>query len=377
MSWIIANILPFIIVLSILVFIHEYGHFWVARRNGVRVSVFSIGFGPELFGWTDKHQTRWRISPIPLGGYVKFLGDNDVSSTTVNAEVMNTLSDDEKSMMLHNKTPLQRIAVSAAGPLANYLFAIVALTMLVTIKGIPTYQPIVIVSSVVKGELAEKIGIQAEDKIVRFGETDIKGTPDLMKALAAHAGKDVSITIDRKGTPVTINTPLYKPKEGSNEVVPVKKMGIGITQGEPTYTSASIFEALGHAVTYCYDLSATMLKGLWMMITGSAGTEMGGILSIGDMAAQSVQHGFATLILFMAMLSVNLGLINLLPIPVLDGGHILFCTIELLRGRPLSEKVQENIFKGGAILVIGLMLYTTFSDLLRYKVFSIFSKLFG
>ncbi len=377
MSWIIANILPFIIVLSILVFVHEYGHFWVARRNGVRVSVFSIGFGPELFGWTDKHQTRWRISPIPLGGYVKFLGDSDVSSTTVDARLADSLSDEEKSMMLHNKTPLQRIAVSAAGPLANYLFAIVVLAALVSIKGVPTYEPIVIVSSVMKGELAEKIGIQQHDKILRFGETEIKSTPDLMKALAEHAGKDVAVTLDRKGESVVVKASLYKKKENSTETVPVKKLGIGITQGEPTYKSTSVFKALGYAVTYCFDLSIGMLKGLWMMIVGSAGAEMGGILSIGDMAAQSVQHGFATLIIFMAMLSVNLGLINLLPIPVLDGGHILFCLIELARGRPLSEKMQENIFKGGALIVIGVMLYSTFSDLLRYKVFAFVGKLFG
>jgi regulator of sigma E protease len=372
MSGALSYILPFIIVLSILVFVHEYGHFWVGRRNGVRVSTFSIGFGPELFGWTDKQQTRWRVSLIPLGGYVKFYGDQDVSSTTVDKNLNSTLSEAEKATILHNKTPLQRIAVAVAGPAANYLFAIVALTALYAIKGVPTSLPSNI-SHVQAESLAEKIGLKVDDKIVHLGDYDIKTFDELRKALRASAGKDATITVDRKGASITLQAKLYTEEEGKRKPITV----LGIMPGKPIYEKTSFIGAFGQSINYCYSMSVDMLKGIGKMVTGAGGGDVGGLLTIGDMASKSWNGGIAALIIFMAMLSVNLGLINLLPVPVLDGGHILFCTIEMIRGRALSEKLQERIFMVGLALVLSLMVYSTGADLMRYKVFSFLGNLIG
>ncbi len=360
MSWFISNIFPFLMVLSILVFVHEYGHFWVGRRNGVRVSTFSIGFGPELFGWTDKHETRWRVSLIPLGGYVKFFGDQDVSSTTVDRELENTLSNVQKATMLHNKTPLQRIAVAVAGPAANYLFAIVVLTLLIAIKGMPISSPII--GSITAHSFAERTGLH------------VKKFEDCVKALVELSGNETTITVDRNGTIVNLEAKLYTEENGQK--TPIKKLGIG-SSSELMYEKTSVLSAFGKSTHYCYALSVGMLKGLWKMATGSAGGDIGGLISIGDMASKSMQGGFSTLVFFMAMLSVNLGLINLLPVPVLDGGHILFCTLELVRGRALSEKLQERIFMGGLVFVLSLMVYSTGADIVRYKVLSFIGNIIG
>lgn len=371
MSWVLSYALPFILVLSILVFVHEYGHFWVGRRNGVRVSTFSIGFGPELFGWTDAQQTRWRVSLIPLGGYVKFFGDNDVSSTTANKDLVSALTEEEKATILHNKTPLQRIAVAVAGPAANYLFAIIVLTVLIAIKGMPVQ--VSTIGQVEPKSLAETIGLKVNDKITQFGTYDIKKFGDLRAAISSSIDKDVSITVERNGAHIVLNAKLYTIENGVR--TPVKMLGIA--PGAPVYEKASPITALIQSVHYCYDVSIGMLQGLWHIISGKAKGEVGGLLTIGDMASKSVQGGFATLALFMAMLSINLGLINLLPVPVLDGGHILLCTIEAIRGRALSEKLQERIFLVGGVLVLGLMIYSTGADLMRYKVFQLLGNLVG
>lgn len=377
MSAFLSTILPFILVLSVLVFVHEYGHFWVGRRNGVRVSTFSIGFGPELFGWTDAHGTRWKLSAIPLGGYVKFFGDQDVSSTTVDKKLENTLSDAEKAMMLHNKTPLQRIAVAVAGPAANYLFAVIALTALISVKGMPTAPAII--GSIKADSFAEKVGLKVNDKIIRFGDQDIKKFDDCVKALPELSGKETTIIIERAGTKIDLPVKLYTEQNGQRE--PIKLLGIG-SGGEATYEKTSILNAFGQSVQYCYVMSIKILKMLGTMITGSAGGDVGGLISIGKMAKESWHGGIAALTLFMAMLSINLGLINLLPVPMLDGGHILLCTIEALRGRPLPEKLQERIFMVGVVFVLGLMVYSNVADIIREKswfigVFSSIGNLLG
>lgn len=367
-----STILPFILVLSVLVFVHEYGHFWVGRRNGVRVSTFSIGFGPELFGWTDSHGTRWKLSAIPLGGYVKFFGDQDVSSTTVDKSLESTLSDAEKATMLHNKTPLQRIAVAVAGPAANYIFAIAALTILIAMKGLPTAPAVI--GSIKADSFAEKIGLKTNDKIIRFGDHDIKKFDDCVNALGELAGKDTMITIERAGAKMDFQAKLYTDENGQRK--PIKLLGIG-SGGEPIYEKTSVINAFGKSVHYCYSMSIKILKMLGTMITGNAGGDVGGLGSIAKMAKDSWHGGFAAFTLFMAMLSINLGLINLLPVPMLDGGHILLCSIEAIRGRALPEKLQERIFMVGVAFVVGLMVYSNVADLVRFKVLSHLGDLIG
>ena len=371
MSWVIANFLPFVIILTILVFVHELGHFLVARRNGVKVTVFSIGFGPELFGWTDRQQTRWRFSLVPLGGYVKMLGDADPSSarSADNAH----LTDEEKNQTLHSKTPLQQIAVAAAGPAANILFAIVALWALIVIKGVP-FLPAVI-HKIESGMLAEKSGLQLNDKILKVDDQVIEDFHQLRHAIGQSAGKDVAFEIERAGTIITKTVSFYEVDPATQEKKSIGRLGV--MPAEPIYTRHNPLMAVGYGLSLCWDLTVETFNGLVRLISGkSSSHELGGILSIGDMAAQSTKNGLTSVIWLMALLSINLALINLLPIPVLDGGHILLSSLEMVRGKPLSAKAQEMIFLAGFLLVAGVMLFATWNDLLRYKVFQIIKSWF-
>ena len=366
MSWIIVNFLPFVVILTILVFVHELGHFLVARRNGVKVTVFSIGFGPELFGWTDRHQTRWRFSLIPLGGYVKMLGDADPSSarSADNSE----LSEEEKTQTLHSKTPLQQIAVAAAGPAANILFAIVALWGLIVIKGVPFLSPVIY--KIEPGMLAEKSGLQVEDKILKVDNQIIEDFQQLRRVIGLSAGKDVVFEIERSGAVIAKTISFYEVDPVTQEKKPLVRLGI--MPGEPQYIQHNPIMAIGYGLNLCWDLTVGTFNSLARLVTGkSSSNELGGILSIGDMAAQSTKNGLTSVIWLMALLSINLALINLLPIPVLDGGHIFLSGLEMIRGKPLSAKAQELIFLAGFLLVAGVMLFATWNDLLRYKVFQI------
>lgn len=371
MSWVIANFLPFVIILTILVFVHELGHFLVARRNGVKVTVFSIGFGPELFGWTDRNQTRWRFSLVPLGGYVKMLGDADPSSTRVDEKV--ALTEEEKKHTLHHKTPLQQIAVAAAGPIANVLFAIVVLSGLIMVKGVPFVAPII--HKIEPGMLAEKAGFVIGDKILKVDQKVIKDFSQLRHVIREVIGKDAVFEIDRGGQVLKKTVSFYEVDSTDQQKKPVTRLGI--MPGEPEYIRHNPIMSVVSGFEVCWDLTTETFKGLASLISGkSSSNELGGILSIGDMAAQSTKNGLTSVIWLMALLSINLALINLLPIPVLDGGHILLCALEGIRGKPLTAKAQEFIFLIGFLLVSGVMLLATWNDLMRYKVFQIIRSWF-
>ncbi len=372
MSWIIDYFVPFVVVLTILVFIHELGHFLVARRNNVKVTTFSVGFGPELFGWTDSHETRWSFSLVPLGGYVKMLGDADASSARVDPSIKD-LSDEEKQRTLHAKTPLQRIAVSIAGPAANYILAIFLLTGLIAIKGMPVISTIV--GKVEQNMLADQAGIVAGDKILKINRTTVDDFDQLRALIKENIGKDVEVEINRNGEILEKKLSLYKIDASTGEKEPITKLGVA--PGEPSYIKQNPAISLVYACSFCWKMSIDTLKGIGAMITGQKGAgEIGGILSIGDMAAQSTKSGLPTIIFFIAILSINLGLINLLPIPVLDGGHILLYSIEWLRGKPLGQKIQEYIFLTGFVIVAATMLFATWNDLMRYKIFQIIKNWF-
>ena len=364
---IIGYLIPFIVILTILVFVHEMGHFLVARRNGVKVAVFSIGFGPEIFGWTDKHETRWRFSLTPLGGYVKMLGDADVSSGRADASV-DTLSEKEKQQTLHSKTPWQRVAVAVAGPAANYVFAIIVFSFLFIFKGVPTLPATV--GKAEPGMIACEAGILAGDKIAKINGADVKDFDQLRHLIRENVGKDITVIINRQDEALTKNLSLYQLDPATGEKTPVAKLGIA--PGEPSYEPQNPLSAVIHAFSFTWNLSVDTLKALGSLVMGQKGSgELGGILSIGDMAAQSTKSGMATVLWFMAILSINLGLINLLPIPVLDGGHIVLCTIEGIRGKAIGQKMQEYIFLAGFIVVGGTMVFATWNDLMRYKVFQV------
>lgn len=364
MAWVLHYFLPFILILSVLVFFHELGHFWVARRSGVRVLTFSIGFGPELFGWTDRHKTRWRFSLIPLGGYVKMFGDSDPSSAKASSD-FSELSEEEKQQTLYAKHPKQKIAVALAGPAANYILATVLLTLLISIKGLPHLPPTI--GSVQKESPAAVAGLQTGDEILQANGHKISEFQELRTHIQAAAGKELQIQGRRNKEIFSKTINLYKvdPKTKKKEDI----SRLGITPGQPVYEPMSPFMALGASLHLCWKMSADSFMAISQMITGhKGGAEVGGILSIGDMAAQSTQNGWASLVWFMASLSISLGFINLLPVPVLDGGHVLLGVIEWLRGKALSEKAQNVIFSIGFALVMSLMVYATWSDIKRYKI---------
>jgi len=366
-SWIasvLSNFWPFILIISILVFVHELGHFLVARYNGVKVTVFSIGFGPEILGWTDRKGTRWRFSLLPLGGYVQMFGDADPSSST-QADT-SELTEEEKTQTLSGKPPLQRIAVAAAGPLANIIFAILVCWSLVAIKGIPVIPATV--QKVVAGGLAERSDIRAGDKILKVGDFDVTNQGELSLAISKAAKQDSKVLIEREGKTIEKIIGFYTKDDKTGELTAVSKLSVEIG-GVPQYSSASFSEGFVFSCKYCWFIFSETLKSLINLMAGKGNAkELGGILSIGSMASDGVKKGLDAVLMLMVILSINLGLINLFPIPVLDGGHILFASIELLRGRPLSQKFQQFVLTAGFVFVMGVMLYGFWNDLVRFNI---------
>lgn len=352
--------IPFLVVLTVLVFIHELGHYLVARYNNVKIEVFSIGFGPELFGWNDKAGTRWKISIIPLGGYVRMFGDADASSKP-DTKALKKMSDKDKSMSLHSKSVGQRMAVSAAGPLANFLFAIVVLAGLFMVKGEPILPTTI--GAVIPGKIADKAGLKAGDKILSLNSVNTEDFSTLRELIIQNKGKDVDIRFSREGTEQTIHIKFAETDASGVE----KPVGVlGIAPSHPEFLHVNPYQAVTHAITKTGSICVDALTGIGQMIIGKRSSEeLGGILAIGDMAGKSAKGGVAALLFFMTFLSINLGLINLLPIPVLDGGHLLFYAIEGIRGKPVPEKVQEYAFMAGLIIVLGVMLMSTWNDVVR------------
>ncbi len=357
-------IIPFLIVLTLLVFIHELGHYLVARYNQVKVEVFSIGFGPEIFGFYDKSGTRWKFSLIPLGGYVKMYGDADGSSRADDSS-LKQMSKEDFSKTLHGKPVGQRMAVVAAGPIANYLFALVIMAGLFAVKGLPTISAQV--GEVLPNSVAQKMGLEVGDTIIKANNTPVSQFDDLKVVIKDSAGKEINLSVNRTRNNETQTVEL------KGKLVTLTNSGeqpsaqLGIRPGSIEFFPLSPIEAVKQSFISVVKISWDTLKGLGQMITGDRSSkELGGILAIGDMAGQSAKGGLSSLLWFMALLSINLGLLNLFPIPVLDGGHLVFYTIEALRGKPVSPKAQEYAFLIGLCIVGGLMLMSTWNDLLRY-----------
>ncbi|WP_010297505.1 RIP metalloprotease RseP [Candidatus Odyssella thessalonicensis] len=360
-----AYLPPFLLVLTVLVFIHELGHYLVARWNGVKIEVFSIGFGPEIFGWTDKANTRWKFSLIPLGGYVKMYGDADASSKPDEA-AKSTMTLEERALTLQGKTVAQRIAVVAAGPIANYLLAIVLLAAFYTFKGAPTFLPTI--GGISESSVAQSIGLLPGDKVLTFNGQHISNFDELRHLIPATAGQEINLTVERKKSPEEVGSEISLKGQMVKDGQPTASLGI-VPSGEQTYKKYGILESITASVSRCYVISRETLKGIGQMLVGKRSSEeLGGLFTIASLAKQSADQGWVALILLTAALSINLGLINLLPIPVLDGGHIVFYSIEAIRGKPVSVKAQEFAYMIGLFIVLGLMLISNWNDLNRLKV---------
>jgi len=360
--------LPFLFVLTLVVFFHELGHFLVARWNGVRVSVFSIGFGPELFGFNDRHGTRWKVSLVPLGGYVKFFGDDNAASVPDQAAIA-AMSEEERRESFVNQRVGPRSAIVVAGPVANFLLAIVIFTGLFMIFGKPSALPRV--DAVRPNSVAAAAGFQPGDVVLTIDGRAVESFTDMQRIVSTSAGEPLVFEVDRGGARITINaTPALE--EVKDNFGNVNRIGVlGITRlNAPSDTNmqpVGPLKALALGVQETWFVFERTLTYIGRVFVGrEAADQLGGPIRIAEVSCQVASVGIAALLQLTAILSVSIGLLNLFPIPLLDGGHLLFYAIEAVRGKPLSERAQEMGFRIGFALVVMLMIFTTYNDLLRW-----------
>lgn len=357
---ILLTILSFVVVLAPLVFIHELGHYAAGRYFGVKVEVFSIGFGRQVFGWTDSVGTRWKVGWMPLGGYVRFAGDMGASSQPDPAVA--GLPAHERARTFQAKPLWQRAIIVFAGPLANFLLAIAIFSAFFSIYGEPRTPPVV--ASVMEGSAAEKAGILPGDRVTAIDGSAVTRFEDISAIVSIHPGDPVRIDIERNGDRIVmtvIPTAVHQRDRFGNEF---KRGMLGISHAGRVVEELPLTQVLPAAVRHTRDIVVMMVDTLGQVITGRRSTEeLGGPLKIAQYSGQQATLGLAALVEFMAMISINLGFINLLPIPMLDGGHLLFYGIEAVRRRPVHPDVQAWAFRSGLALLMGLMLFVTFNDL--------------
>ena len=366
-------IIPFIILLSILVFVHEFGHFMIARMLGVEVSAFSIGFGKTLWSRKDKHGTVWKISAVPLGGYCQFLGDGDASSSS--SEGLESLTDEQKKHAFAFQNPFKKLAIVLAGPGFNYLFAILIYFALFASFGKFSVPPIV--SEVLENSAAEAAGLQAGDRITNINGHDITEFSDISQEVLMAADHHVVLKVLRDGKMLDFDITLTQMDNQQRNKTVQKQYMLGVksvSSVELVHERLSIPEAFAQSCSEVWNVTSMTLRGVGQMITGKRGGEdVGGVIRIAEMTGDITKNeSFIDFITFLALLSINLGLINLFPIPVLDGGHVMIFVLEIIVGRELKEKTKEYLFKAGFSLLIALMIFATFNDIVH-----LFNRLFN
>lgn len=369
-----TNGLSFVFILSVIVFGHELGHYVIARWNGVRVEVFSIGFGPELFGWDSANGTRWKISLLPLGGYVKMFGDADASSKP--GEDVPTMSPEDRAVSFHHKRLGQRAAIILGGPAANFVLAIIILAgMFATVGQRITPADISIVQP---DSPAEAAGMMPGDRITAIDGQAIDRFEALQKIVRGSTGEALMFTVLRDGVEIEVVIVPHM-VEVTDRFGNVQKFGqIGIGRTGVEFVRLDPLAATWAAVEETWYLSTATLEALGQIISGTRGSdELGGPIRIAQISGQVAEEGLITVFWFMAVLSINLGLINLFPVPMLDGGHLLFYVYEAIRGKPLGEKAQEYSFRVGLAMVLSLMIFATWNDLVQLRVVDFFINLFS
>lgn len=359
-----SYLVAFLVVLTIVVFIHELGHFLVARWCGVKVSAFSIGFGKEIFGFTDKHGTRWRFAWIPLGGYVKFMDDANAASVP-SGDAAAEMTEEERAGSFHHKPLWRRAAVVAAGPIANFLFAIVIFACMFSIVGQRTTLPRV--DEVVKGMPADLAGFKKGDIILSIAGRDVKSFHDVLRLVSSSPDRELDVVVQRDERQLVLKvTP--KPTTMNDRIggkVTRGLIGIKRSPGPDGYThrQAGPLEAVVLGVKETeFVITSTLSYISDVIIMRQPPDQLGGIIRIADVSGKVARVGPEAFIHLIAVLSISVGLINLFPIPLLDGGHLLFYAIEAVRGRPLSDASQEFGFKVGFALVLSLMVFATWND---------------
>jgi regulator of sigma E protease len=359
--------IPFLFVLTIVVFFHELGHFLVARWAGVRVLTFSLGFGPELIGFNDRHGTRWKISAVPLGGYVKFFGD-DTEASTPSPQALASMTDEERIGSFHHKKVGPRAAIVAAGPIANFLLAIVIFTVMFTFFGKPSTTARV--DKVEANSAAAAAGFQVGDIVTSIDGTKIESFTDMQRVVAIHAGDRLTFTVKRGDSILQLSgTPELR--EVKDPFGNVHRQGVlGITRqtaaGDVLTERVDPATALWLGVKETWFVIERTLSYIGGIFTGrEAADQVGGPLRIAQISGQVATLGIIPLLNLAAVLSISIGLLNLFPVPLLDGGHLLFYGVEAVRGRPLSERAQEMGFRIGLGLVLMLMVFATYNDILH------------
>lgn len=361
-------IIPFVFVLSIVVFFHELGHFLVGRWCGVRVLVFSIGFGPELFAFHDRHGTRWRVAAVPLGGYVKFFGDANAASMP-DSEKAQVMSADERAVSFFHKAVWQRSLIVAAGPIANFILAIVIFAGIFSIVGKQVVAPRI--DTVNVGSAAEKAGLQAGDVILSIDGTAITSFSAMQRVVSTSPGRPLAIKVMRDGETVDV-TATPEMREQSDGFGGTMRIGLlGVTRStnpsDVSFQRADPITAIGMGVSETGYIITRTFDFIGGLIAGREhANQIGGPIRIAQMSEHVAESGgLIGLISLAAVLSVSIGLLNLFPIPLLDGGHLVFYAIEAIRGRPLAERAQEMLFKAGLAAVLMLMVFATWNDLVH------------
>lgn len=365
-------ILPFLAVLSVLVFVHEFGHYIVARWCKVRVEAFSIGFGPQLTGWTDKAGTRWKICAFPLGGYVKMFGEQDFAEE----DDQPVMTEAEKAVSFHHKTLRQRVAIVAAGPAANFLFAIVMFAGMFATVGVAT--PLPVVGEVQADSAAAAAGFAVGDRIVSIDGQPVSQFEDLRRLIGDRPEISTVFEVRRGEETVRLTAVPQRTTVTADDGVErsIGVLGIKADPNALVYERYNPVKAVAVAVSQVFAISVQIMVALWEIISGTrTAAELGGPLRIAQLSGEVAQHGFDNLLRFTAALSINLGLINLFPIPLLDGGHLAFYGAEALRGRPLGKRVQEYGFRFGLAVVLLLIIFVTWNDLMSLKVFDFVRQL--
>ena len=360
---ILHNLFSFIAIISIIVFIHEFGHFIVARWCGVKIEEFSIGFGKKIFGFYDKKKTQWKFCILPFGGYVKMFGDKNGASIP-DQELIQKMSPQERKISFLGKNVYQRIAIVGAGPIANFILAIFIFTILFRINGISFVEPVV--SEVIKNSSSYEAGVKKGDRILAIDNKIIEDFQDVRGIVVTGLEKDLNFKIDRKGEEINIR---ISPKITSQKDVfgdEIKARSIGLIAENVVKKELSLVESFVKANRETFEISQSILKTLGQLITGKRSVkELGGPVKIAKYSGKTVDQGLIMVAWFMAMISINLGVMNLLPIPVLDGGHLFYYLIEAIKGKPLSQKFQTYGYNFGLAIVLSLMVFTTLNDIFQ------------
>jgi len=355
-------VVPFLFVLTVVVFFHELGHFVVARLCRVRVLVFSIGFGRELLGFFDRHGTRWKIAAIPLGGYVKFFGDENAASVPDRASIA-AMSETERSESFFHQSLAKRAAIVAAGPIANFLLAIVIFAAVFAIYGRP--DNVARVDVVEPDSPAAAAGFRPGDVVIAIDDQPIKSFIDMQRVVRSHAEQKIAITIERDGKRLTL-TAVPTLKELTDAFGKTHRYGILGIHGPKDRLKVGPIEAIGYGAEEAWSIVDETFSYLYRMVTGrESADQLGGPVGIALMSSEAAKLGFDVLMRWIGAISVSIGLLNLFPIPLLDGGHLLFYGLEAVRGRPLSERTLENAFRIGFAIVLMLLVFATYNDIPR------------